>query len=59
MLGYERAGKDMVQSGRCGFYLAVEVSGALQAGEGFELLPGARQTSIAQALQHKAFKHLR
>lgn len=59
VLGYERAGKDMVQSGRCGFYLAVECAGHLQAGEAFRLVPGPRHTSIAQALQHKAFKHLR
>ena len=59
VLGYERAGKDMVQSGRCGFYLAVEVPGTLSADEAFVLEPGARQTSVAQALQHKAFKHLR
>ena len=59
VLGYERAGKDMVQSGRCGFYLAVEVPGLLRAGEAFELEAGARETSIGQALQHKAFKHLR
>ena len=59
VLGYERAGKDMVQSGRSGFYLAVEVPGTLSADEAFVLEPGARQTSIAQALQHKAFKHMR
>ena len=59
VLGYERAGKDMVQSGRCGFYLTVEVPGVLAAGDVFELQAGARQTFIAQALQHKAFKHLR
>jgi len=59
VMGYERASKDMVQSGRCGFYLAVEQTGTLQAGEAFELQAGPRQTSIAQALQHKAFKHLR
>ena len=59
VLGYGQAGKDMVQSGRCGFYLAVEVPGTLSADETFTLEPGARQTSIAQALQHKAFKHLR
>ena len=59
VLGYERAGKDMVQSARCGFYLAVEVPGTLRAGEAFTLEPGARQTSIAQTLQHKAFKHMR
>lgn len=59
VLGYGQAGKDMVQSGRCGFYLAVEVPGTLSADEAFVLEPGARQTSVAQALQHKAFKHLR
>ncbi len=59
VMGYERAGKDMVQSGRCGFYLAVEQAGVVRAGEGFTLQPGAQQTSIAQALQHKAYKHLR
>lgn len=59
VLGYERAGKDMVQSGRCGFYLAVEAPGRVSAGEAFMLQAGARQTSIAQALRHKAFKHLR
>ena len=59
VLGYERAGKDMVQSGRSGFYLVVEVPGPLSADEAFVLEPGARQTSIAQALQHKAFKHMR
>jgi MOSC domain-containing protein YiiM len=59
VMGYEHAGKDMVQSGRCGFYLAVEVPGRLRAGEAFELLPGPREIRIAQALQHKAFKHLR
>jgi MOSC domain-containing protein YiiM len=59
VLGYERAGKEMVQSGHCGFYMAVERSGALRADEAFVLEPGPRETSIAQALQHKAFKHLR
>jgi len=59
VMGDAQAGKAMVQSGYCGFYLAVDTCGALQAGETYRLLPGARQTSIAQALQHKAFKHLR
>lgn len=59
VLGYERAGREMVQSGRCGFYMAVERPGALRADETFVLEPGPRETRIAQALQHKAFKHLR
>lgn len=59
VMGDAQAGKAMVQSGHCGFYLAVEQPGVMQAGEAFSLVAGARQTSIAQALQHKAFKHLR
>lgn len=59
VVGYERAGKDMVLSGRCGFYLAVERPGALTAGETFVVQPGPRETCIATALQHKARKHLR
>ena len=59
VMGYELAARQMVQSGRCGFYLAVEQAGPLSAGESFEVRPGARTTSIAQALAHKAWKHLR
>lgn len=59
VLGYERAGKDMVQSGRCGFYLAVLHTGSLSAGERFTAHGGPRETSIATALQHKARKHMR
>jgi len=59
VLGYAQAGKDMVRSGRCGFYLSVQAAGHLTAGEGFALLPGPRHTSVAEALHHKAFKHLR
>ena len=59
VMGYERASKDMVQSGRCGFYLAVETAGVLSPGEAFELEPGPRQTSIARALQRQAQQPLR
>ena len=59
VMGYAQAGKDMVQSGRSGFYLAVDVPGVLQAGADFVVLPGPRSVSVAQALQHKAWKHLR
>jgi MOSC domain-containing protein YiiM len=59
VMGYALAAKDMVQSGRCGFYLAVDKSGKLQAGTRFEVIPGSRSISIAHALQHKAWKHLR
>ena len=59
VMGYALAAKDMVHSGRCGFYLAVDKPGILQAGASFEVIPGPRSTSVAQALQHKAWKHLR
>ena len=58
VLGYALAAKDMVQSGRCGFYLAVDKPGMLQAGTSFEVIPGPRSISVAQALLHKARKHL-
>jgi MOSC domain-containing protein YiiM len=59
VMGYALAAKDMVQSGRCGFYFAVDKPGSLQAGSRFEVIAGSRSISIAQALQLKAWKHLR
>jgi MOSC domain-containing protein YiiM len=59
VMGYAQAARDMVQSGCCGFYLAVDRVGTLLSGESFELVPGARQLSIAQALALKRHKHLR
>jgi MOSC domain-containing protein YiiM len=59
VMGYAGAAKDMVQSGRCGFYLAVEQTGFLQAGAICQVLAGSRSTRVTEALQHKAWKHLR
>ena len=59
VMGYAQAAKDMVQSGRSGFYLAVEQSGTLQAGARCQVLPGSRSTRVSEALQLKAWKHLR
>ena len=59
VMGYSLAAKDMVQSGRCGFYLAVDQPGCLQSGASFQIISGQRSVSVAQALQHKAWKHLR
>jgi MOSC domain-containing protein YiiM len=59
VMGYAQAAKDMVQSGRCGFYLAVDQPGRLQSGASFQIIPGQRPVSVAQALRHKAWKHLR
>jgi MOSC domain-containing protein YiiM len=59
VMGYALAAKDMVQSGRCGFYLSVEQPGVLHTGAVFQLIAGQRSVSVMQALQHKAWKHLR
>ena len=59
VMGYSQAARDMVLSGHCGFYLAVERTGTLRPGESFTLLPGSRQMSITQALALKRHKHLR
>jgi MOSC domain-containing protein YiiM len=59
VMGYAQAAKDMVQSGRCGFYLAVEKPGFLQAGATCQVQAGSRSTRVTEALQHKAWKHLR
>jgi MOSC domain-containing protein YiiM len=47
-MGFAQAGKLMVQSGYCGFYLAVVRPGTLRAGEAFELVPGPREVSVAE-----------
>ncbi len=59
VMGYAQAGKDMVQSRRCGFYLAVVRPGTLQVGQTGELRPGPRAFSIADAIHAKRLKHLR
>lgn len=58
-MGFNMAAKVMAQSGFCGFYLAVDEPGSLQAGEAFALLSGPRQVRIAQQFQTKMFKHMR
>jgi len=59
VMGYAHAARDMVLSGHCGFYLAVEREGTLHSGQSFELEPGSRHMSVAQALVLKRHKHLR
>lgn len=58
-MGFNTAVKAMAQSGFCGFYLAVDEPGSVQAGEAFELVPGPRQLSIPQRFATKIFKHMR
>jgi MOSC domain-containing protein YiiM len=47
-LGFKHAGKLMVQSGWCGWYLAVRETGTIAAGEAFDILPGPREVGIGE-----------
>ncbi len=47
-MGFEQAGKLMIQSGWCGFYLAVRQPGWIASGDVFELIPGPREVGIAE-----------
>jgi len=44
--GDPQAPRKMVQTGFCGFYLAVDRPGRLEAGEAFELVAGPRETPL-------------
>jgi MOSC domain-containing protein YiiM len=50
-VGYKGASKAMLQSGFCGWYLRVLKTGARAAGTHITLIPGLRETSIAQQSQ--------
>ena len=58
-MGFATASKRMAQQGCCGFYLAVDEPGDMQAGEVFELMPGPRRLGIPEMFKAKLFKHLR
>lgn len=51
-MGYKGAAKAMLQSGFCGWYLRVIETGFIAAGAAITVIPGARQTSIAQQNQN-------
>lgn len=53
-MGFRHASKMMVQSGFCGFYLAVREPGTIAAGQTFELLPGPREVSIRELFEARA-----
>jgi MOSC domain-containing protein YiiM len=59
VMGFTTAAKLMVTQQRCGFYLSVDEPGTLTAGETFNVVPGRRAMSIAQAIDGKRAKHLR
>lgn len=53
VMGFRQAVKMMAQSGYCGFYLTVIEPGTIAAGETFEVIPGAREVSIAELFRAK------
>lgn len=53
-LGFRHASKMMVQSGFCGFYLAVRRPGTLAAGQPCEVVPGPRDVSIRELFEARA-----
>lgn len=59
IMGYAQAARDMVRAGACGFYLAVDEPGSIEAGQTFTLVPGRRALGIAEAFGAKRVKHLR
>ena len=58
-MGFNQASKLMAQTGSCGFYLAVDQAGTVEAGEEGILVPGPRRASIPERFKAKLFKHLR
>ncbi|MDR7335309.1 MOSC domain-containing protein [Roseateles asaccharophilus] len=55
-MGFNQAAKLMVQSGYCGFYLAVKREGTIAAGQSFELIPGAREIGVVELFKAKMKK---
>lgn len=53
VMGFAEAGRVMVQEGICGFYLAVDAPGQLQAGQAIRVTPGPRSLSLAEAMRAK------
>ena len=47
-MGHAHAARKMMQSGFSGFYLAVDVPGSIEAGQGFEVEPGPRAMPLSR-----------
>ena len=57
VMGFAEAARVMVREARCGFYLAVDTPGELQAGMPLHLTPGQRGLSLVEAVHAKWAKH--
>jgi MOSC domain-containing protein YiiM len=56
-MGYKGAVKAMLQSGFSGWYMRVNKAGLLAPGAKITVIPGTRQTSIAQQNQNLFTQH--
>ena len=52
-MGFSHAAKMMLQAGNSGFYLRVIETGGLQAGDAVRIVPGKRETSLAQVNERR------
>jgi MOSC domain-containing protein YiiM len=57
--GLPDAGRLMVDTCNCGWYLAVAQPGTVQAGQDIVVRPGRRGMTVAQAFLAKRAKHIR
>jgi MOSC domain-containing protein YiiM len=57
-MGFSAAARTMTQTGRCGWYMAVDEPGTISARESFEVVPGSRSICIADAFKVMMLKPL-
>lgn len=57
VMGFAEAARLMVREARCGFYLAVDAPGVLQAGATLRLTAGQRGLRVADAIRAKWARH--
>ena len=57
-MGFSAAARTMTQTGRCGWYMAVDAPGTIRAAGSFEVVPGPRSLSVAEAFKAMMFKPL-
>jgi MOSC domain-containing protein YiiM len=51
VMGDPQASRRMLETGFCGFYLAVDEPGTIEAGQAFEVVPGSRETPITALMK--------
>lgn len=56
VMGFKQATRLMVESGWCGFYLAVRKPGTLHAGERCTIVPGPREVGIAELFRSRTHR---